>query len=102
MHLRNKFSQWNTLSKLLLLLLLALLLVGGPAFASSGESFDLSWWTVDGGGGTSSGGSYALSGTAGQADASEPLSGGNYGLTGGFWAGVGGGDWSVYLPIIVR
>jgi len=102
MHLRNKFSQWNTPGKLLLLLLLALLLVGGPAFASSGGPFDLSWWTVDGGGGTSSGGSYALSGTAGQADASEPLSGGSYGLTGGFWPGVGSGDWSVYLPIIVR
>jgi hypothetical protein len=102
MHLLNKFSQWNTLGRLLLLLFLALLLVGGPVLASSGGSFDLSWWTADGGGGTSSGGSYALSGTAGQADASEPLSGGSYAVTGGFWAGAGSGGWSVYLPIIIR
>jgi hypothetical protein len=104
MQLRNKFSQWAMPGKLLLLLLLALLLVSGPVIASSGGLFDLSWDTIDGGGGTSSGGSYALSGTAGQTDASEPLSGGSYALTGGFWAGIGGGgaDWSVYLPMIVR
>ena len=102
MHLLNKFWKWQTPGKLLLLLLLALLLVSGPVLASSGGLFDLSWDTVDGGGGTSSGGSYALSGTIGQADASEPLSGGSYAVTGGFWAGVGGGEWSVYLPMIVR
>ena len=102
MQFQNKTSQWATPGKLLLLLILLLLLVSGPALASSGGLFDLSWVTVDGGGGTSSGGSYGLSGTVGQADASEPLSGGSYALTGGFWAGVGDGEWSVYLPIIVR
>lgn len=102
MQLPKKLLNGVTPGKLLLLLLLALLLVSGPVIASSGGLFDLSWDTVDGGGGTSSGGSYALSGTAGQADASGPLSGGSYTLTGGFWAGVGGGDWSVYLPMIIR
>jgi hypothetical protein len=102
MKLLNKISNWRTPDKLLLLLLLAFLLVGGPVIASSGGPFDLSWWTVDGGGGGSSGGSYALNGTIGQADASTALSGDSYELSGGFWAGVSGGSWSVYLPTIVR
>ena len=75
MQLPKKLLNGVTPGKLLLLLLLALLLVSGPVIASSGGLFDLSWDTVDGGGGTSSGGSYALSGTAGQADAGGPLSG---------------------------
>ena len=102
MQLLNKFSGWATPGKLLLLLLLVLMIGSGSVIASSGGLFDLSWDTIDSGGGTSSGSSYALSGTVGQADASEPLSGGSYALTGGFWAGVGGGEWSVYLPMIVR
>ena len=101
MQLPNKFSKWVTPGRLLLLLCL-LLVVSVPVIASSGGAFDLSWKTVDGGGGTSSGGSYALSGTAGQADAGEPLSGGEYALNGGFWAGVNSGDRLVYLPMIMR
>lgn len=49
------------------------------------------WYTVDGGGGTSTGGVYSLSGTIGQPDAGV-LSGGTFTLTGGFWAGAGGGS----------
>ncbi len=98
----KKFSNWVTPGKLLLLIFLGLLLVGGPVVASSGGSFDLSWWTVDGGGGSSSGDSFALNGTIGQADVSEPLSGGDYTLNGGFWAGVGPGEWSIYLPAVLR
>ena len=41
---------------------------------------------MDGGGGTSTGGVYSVSGTVGQPDASGAMSGGNYTLTGGFWA----------------
>lgn len=48
------------------------------------ESYDLSWWTVNGGGGQSTGGSYTLTGTAGQPDAGV-ISGGAYTLRGGFW-----------------
>jgi hypothetical protein len=44
------------------------------------------WHTVDGGGGTSTGGVYRVSGTIGQPDASGPMTGGNFSLTGGFWA----------------
>jgi len=64
-----------------LLLLLA-------ALGTSAQDFDVDWHTIDGGGGTSSGGPYELSGTIGQPDSSvEPLVGGDYELTGGFWPG---------------
>ena len=42
-----------------------------------------------GGGTTSSGGSYVLSGTAGQGDAGQ-MSGGGYAVRGGFWQGGSG------------
>ena len=57
--------------------------------ASAGPSYAIDWSTIDGGGGTSSAGAYTLSGTIGQHDASGALTGGNYALVGGFWAGVG-------------
>jgi hypothetical protein len=41
---------------------------------------------VAGGGGTSTGGTYQVGGTIGQPDASGAMTGGNYSLTGGFWA----------------
>ena len=49
-------------------------------------NYAIDWFTIDGGGGTSAGGAYAVSGTIGQADAGGAMSGGNYSLTGGFWA----------------
>jgi hypothetical protein len=55
-------------------------------FSSRGQSYAIDWFTVDGGGGTSTGGVYSVSGTIGQHDASGPVSGGNYSLTGGFWS----------------
>ena len=77
------------------------------AVAQSGGSYELTWSSIDGGGstGTLSGGSYALNGTIGQADAGE-ISGGTFTLGGGFW---GGGVLTVpqfiqklFLPLIVR
>ncbi len=50
------------------------------------QSYSIDWSTIDGGGGTSTGGTYSVSGTIGQPDASGALSGGNYSITGGFWA----------------
>jgi len=76
--------------------------MAGPVMASSGGSYDLSWWSVDGGGGTSSGDNYALNGSVGQADAGMPLSSGAFTVVGGFWVGIAAGEWSVYLPIILR
>jgi len=52
----------------------------------SAQQFSIDWHTIDGGGGTSTGGVYAVSGTIGQPDAGAPMTGGNYSLTGGFWA----------------
>jgi len=53
---------------------------------SSGQSYSIDWYKVAGGGGTSTGGTFAVSGTIGQHDAGGSMSGGNYSLTGGFWA----------------
>jgi hypothetical protein len=50
------------------------------------QNYSIDWYKVSGGGGTSTGGVYAVSGTIGQHDAGGPLTGGNYSLTGGFWA----------------
>lgn len=56
--------------------------------AAWASEYDLSWFTIDGGGGFSAGGNLELEGTIGQPDAGEPLAGGNWELTGGFWPGV--------------
>jgi hypothetical protein len=53
---------------------------------ASGQTYSIDWHKIAGGGGTSTGGVYAVSGTIGQHDASGPMAGGNYSLTGGFWA----------------
>jgi hypothetical protein len=50
------------------------------------QSYSVDWYKISGGGGTSTNGSYSVSGTIGQPDASGALSGGNYSVTGGFWA----------------
>ena len=50
------------------------------------QSYSVDWYKVAGGGGTSTGGVYAVSGTIGQHDASGAMSGGNYSITGGYWA----------------
>ena len=76
--------KWFTLGATIAALAAAPTLAGG---------FELDWYTIDGGGGTSSGGAFTLSGTIGQPDAGVVMSGGNFTLTGGFWAGVAtGGD----------
>jgi hypothetical protein len=63
----------------------ALLLVLGAAAGALAQSYTLDWFTIDGGFGTSTGGVYSVSGTIGQPDAGK-MTGGNYSLTGGFWA----------------
>ena len=87
---------------ILSLALLILLLAGsGATLAQSGSKYDLSWWTVDGGGGTTTGGGYYLTGTVGQSDAGNSLTGGEYALYGGFWAAAGP-TFKVHLPLILR
>jgi hypothetical protein len=53
---------------------------------ASAQSYVLRKSVIAGGGLNSTGGTYAISSTIGQHDASGPLSGGSYTLVGGFWA----------------
>ena len=48
--------------------------------------YSIDWHKIAGGGSTSTNSQYSLSGTIGQHDAGSPMTGGNYSLTGGFWA----------------
>ena len=62
-------------------------LAGASLAHAGGPTYAIDWHTIDGGGVIhSTGGSYELSGTIGQPDASNPATGGIYQLTGGFWA----------------
>jgi hypothetical protein len=73
-------------TNILWLLILTLGSLLTPALhAQSGGAFDLGWSKIAGGGGTSAGGAFAVSGTIGQPDASGPMTGGKFTLTGGFW-----------------
>ena len=80
-----KKSRPFNLALLALALLISATSVMARQFGGEGGDFDLSWNTVDCGGGNSSGGTFALSGTIGQAEAGAALVGGNFQITGGFW-----------------
>jgi hypothetical protein len=56
------------------------------AALSHAQSYSIDWYKVAGGGGVSTGSVFSVSGTIGQPDASTPMTGGNYSLTGGFWS----------------
>ena len=56
------------------------------SLAAHAQSYSIDWFKVAGGGGVSSNATYQVSGTIGQQDASGAMTGGNYSLTGGFWA----------------
>jgi len=72
-------------SRLLLVFgVLALLAFALPVQA---QQYAINWYKVSGGGAmNTTGGVYSVSGTIGQHDAGGPMTGGNYSLTGGFWA----------------
>ena len=65
---------------------LALAALGFICLHATAQSYTVDWYKVAGGGGTSTGGTYEVSGTIGQPDASGAMSGGNYSVTGGYWA----------------
>jgi len=76
---------WNKLLKLVL----TITVLFAATSAMAGD-FTLDWWTVDGGGEMwTAAGDFELSGTIGQPDAGAVMSGGDFELTGGFWAGIG-------------
>ena len=78
-----RFTQHAALVVLLLLSTISYQLSTSAAHA---QSYSIDWYKIAGGGGTSTGGVYSISGTIGQHDASGAMSGGNYSITGGFWA----------------
>lgn len=65
------------------IILLIALLAPTIGFA---QSYSINWYKIAGGGGTSTNAQYSLSGTIGQPDAGGAITGGDYSLTGGFWA----------------
>jgi hypothetical protein len=56
------------------------------AFSIPAQPYSVTWHKVSGGGGTSSNSPFAVSGAIGQHDAAKSMSGGNFSVTGGFWA----------------
>lgn len=85
---------------------LSALLFTGVAWANP-DTFAVSWWTVDNGGAMhSAGGSFTVSGTVGQPDASNrgpnnSHKGGSYAVAGGFWQSqTNAVIYRVYLPIV--
>jgi len=56
------------------------------AWNAAAQNYSIDWYKVAGGGGTSTGGTYQVTGTIGQPDASGAMTGGSYSLTGGFWS----------------
>jgi hypothetical protein len=69
-----------------LILPIALLLCGSHCVLHAQSAYSIDWFKIAGGGGASSNAQYIVSGTVGQHDASGPMTGGGYSLTGGFWA----------------
>jgi hypothetical protein len=81
--IEDYLTQPSTMKSGLQMLLLAVTWISADAMA---QGFNIDWHSIAGGGGTSVGGNNSVGGTIGQHDASGPMSGGNYSLTGGFWS----------------
>ena len=69
-------------------LITCLLLHSAFCLPAWGQSYSVDWYKISGGGGSSTGGTYQVSGTIGQPDASGAMTGGNFSVAGGFWAVV--------------
>lgn len=66
-------------------LILTGLIVSSMGTAQTGGDYDIQKSVIASGGGNSEGGDFTLTGTVGQVDSSNPIIGGNYTLSGGFW-----------------
>ena len=64
------------------------LLLAACCLPAAGQTYSIDWYKVSGGGGTSTNGQYSVSGTIAPPDATGPMTGGNYSLTGGFWVAI--------------
>lgn len=93
--------------KTLLLIIIVVTLLGLPRLVLAQVGYNLDWFTVDAGSGLAIGGNYLLYGSIGQYEAGN-LSGGSYGLSGGFWnLPVTGNSttlpqYQLYLPVVMR
>jgi hypothetical protein len=67
----------------LMCVLVGLIILPASAIA---QTYTVDWYKIAGGGGTSTGGTYQVTGTIGQPDASGAMTGGQYSVTGGFWS----------------
>lgn len=69
-------------------LMLAIFLIQAVAFIvpCQAQTYTIDWYKVAGGGGDSTGGTFSVSGTIGQHDASDAMTGGGFSVTGGFWS----------------
>jgi hypothetical protein len=81
-----KFQVWSKKMNTKIKTFIVLLILNTTAYSQVGGNFKISKSVIASGGGQSEGGSFALSGTIGQVDASNELAGGSFKLTGGFWA----------------
>jgi len=65
---------------------LAFSLLAMSSLAAAADGYAINWYKIAGGGGTSTGGTFSVTGTIGQPEASGVMKGGNYAVTGGFWS----------------
>ncbi len=82
-------------------LVLLMLAVGTAVYANINAGYSINKSVVAGGGHqASTGGSYSLTGTAGQT-AVDTVAGGSYVFSSGFWT-TGNQTYGIYLPMILR
>ena len=83
-NLRCGRQTWPCIMSALLLAFVSI--INSQLSTAHAQQYSIDWYKIAGGGGISTNGQYAVSGTIGQHDAGGPMTGGNYSLTGGFWA----------------
>ena len=64
----------------------AVLVLAITLVSAKSQTYSIDWYKIAAGGGTSTNGQFYLSGTIGQHDACNPMTGGSFSLTGGFWS----------------
>ena len=79
-------AQSKTWRHFIVLTLLVLSTLNLQLSTTHAQQYTIDRYKIAGGGGTSTGGTYQVSGTIGQPDASGAMTGGSYSLTGGFWS----------------
>ena len=83
---KTVFKKLETGATPVLLWLVLLATFSSQLSTAHAQQCSIDWYKIAGGGGTSTNGQYSVSGTIGQPDASLAMSGGQYSVTGGFWA----------------